>query len=327
MQLPFEMQNLMGQTGASDTFLHLTKWVDHAFKVTNEQLLKILHHKYKLEGHFMSIRKYLLMGQGDFMQALMDLLAEELNNSASNIYKHTLMGYLETAKRSSNAQYHDMEFQSRLDIKLLEGSPGEKGWEIFMLDYRIKDMPDQAALQTIFPDDLMLDYLRIFNFLWRLKKVEHSLINSWRLNMENKLKFQRIKGFKDKFHKFNLVHYEMVHFISNIHNYIMVEVLESQWKVFQDELKNAGDLDQLIQCQRKFVSSILDKSLLSENKKDLYRTLMKLINNVYTFSVIKQKYFFQSALEEYDRISSHMGESHLEEESKDQQQVSQESIK
>jgi len=46
------------------------------------------------------------MGQGDFMQYLMDLLAEELGEPASKIYKHTLMGFLETAIRSSNAQYH-----------------------------------------------------------------------------------------------------------------------------------------------------------------------------------------------------------------------------
>jgi len=51
---------------------------------------------------------------------------------------------------------------------------------------------------------------------------------------------------KDKFHKFNLFHHEMVHFISNIHNYIMVEVLESAWKVCLDEIRVAKDLDELI---------------------------------------------------------------------------------
>lgn len=68
------------------------------------------------------------MGQGDFMQYLMDLLANELNNSAAQIYKHTLQGLLETAIRSSNAQYHDPDFLTRLDVKLLESSPGDKGW-------------------------------------------------------------------------------------------------------------------------------------------------------------------------------------------------------
>ena len=47
------------------------------------------------------------------MQYLMDLLAEELGEPAAQIYRHTLMGYLETAVRSSNAQYHDQEFLLR----------------------------------------------------------------------------------------------------------------------------------------------------------------------------------------------------------------------
>lgn len=66
MQMPFETQNLVGT--ASETFHHLQRWVDHAYTITNQQLLRILFEKYKFEGHFSSIRKYLLMGQGDFIQ-------------------------------------------------------------------------------------------------------------------------------------------------------------------------------------------------------------------------------------------------------------------
>ena len=74
-----------GDTGAvtSDAAQSLRKWVDHAYQVTNQELLKILFLKYKFEGHCSSIRKYLLMGQGDFMQCLMDHLSNELSNPAS----------------------------------------------------------------------------------------------------------------------------------------------------------------------------------------------------------------------------------------------------
>jgi gamma-tubulin complex component 3 len=99
---------------------------------------------------------------------------------------------------------------NRLDIKLLESSPGEKGWEIFMLDYRVND---SSVLRTIFSEEIMNDYIKFFNFLWRLKKVEHSLSMSFRLNMAHNAKFSKIRGMKDKFHKFNLFHHEMVHFI------------------------------------------------------------------------------------------------------------------
>ncbi|CDW82197.1 gamma-tubulin complex [Stylonychia lemnae] len=298
LQLPFETSTLLVGS-ASDTFQHLKNWVDHAYQVTNQQLLKILFTKYKFEGHCNSIRKYLLMGQGDFMQYLMDLLSDELNNSAAQIYRHQLMGQLETAIRSSNAQYHDPEFLNRLDIRLLESSPGDKGWEIFMLDYRVNDL---SPLSTVFTEDIMQSYKKVFNFLWRLKRIEYLLSQLWRKNQEHSDKFEKIKGMRDVFHKFNLYHHEMVHFVSNIHNYIMVEVLESQWKIFQDDMKQAQDLDQLIEYQKKFVNSILDKALLNDKNNQLYRTLQKLLQLVYSFTYMKDKHFYQSAIDEYERI-------------------------
>lgn len=58
------------------------------------------------------------------------------------------MQHLETAVRSSNAQFHDPEFLGRLDIRLLEHSPGEKGWEIFALDYKVDDLSPLATVFT-----------------------------------------------------------------------------------------------------------------------------------------------------------------------------------
>jgi gamma-tubulin complex component 3 len=97
-----------------------------------------------------------------------------------------------------------------LDIHLLESSPGDKGWEIFMLDYRVQDL---APLATVFTDDIMALYKKIFSFLWRLKRIEHQLSNSWRSYKENIHKFESIRGMKDKFHRFNLCHHEMLHFV------------------------------------------------------------------------------------------------------------------
>lgn len=56
----------------------------------------------------------------------------------------------------------------------------------------------------------------------------------------------------------------MQHFVSNVHNYILVEVLESSWTVFLADMKQAKDLDTLILLQKTFVSDILDKALLSD---------------------------------------------------------------
>lgn len=93
----------------------------------------------------------------------------------------------------------------------------------------------------------------------------------------------------------------MAHFVTNIHNYIMVEVLESCWKIYEDELQTVKNLDDLIEVQKKYSLSILHKALLSDEQKDLNRLLKKLLNNAYTFALIKERYFFKSALEEVER--------------------------
>ena len=61
-----------------------------------------------------------------------------------------------------------------------------------------------------------------------------------------------------------MAHNEMSHFVTNIHNYILVEVLESAWTVFLNGLHQVEDLDSLIILQKKFVLDILDKALLSD---------------------------------------------------------------
>jgi hypothetical protein len=93
----------------------------------------------------------------------------------------------------------------------------------------------------------------------------------------------------------------MQHFVSNFHNYILVEVLESSWHVFIKDLHKAKDLDDIIALQRKFVSDILDKALLSEAQRDLYKLVQRILNDVYMFSHYKEKYFYKSALQECER--------------------------
>jgi gamma-tubulin complex component 3 len=48
--------------------------IDLAYIETNGYLLEILMNKYKLLDHFNALRRYLLLGQGDFIRHLMDLM-------------------------------------------------------------------------------------------------------------------------------------------------------------------------------------------------------------------------------------------------------------
>lgn len=104
--MPFQIQSVSGPN-ATDTFTTLKNWVDHAYAVTSQQLLSIIFTKYKFLEHSNAIRLFLLMGQGDFIQSLMNIIAPKLSEQASGIYQSMLDAPLRTAISSSNAQYSE----------------------------------------------------------------------------------------------------------------------------------------------------------------------------------------------------------------------------
>ncbi len=50
------------------------KMIDVVCKETSLHLLDVLNNKYKFMEHLKAMRRYLLLGQGDFIRHLMDLL-------------------------------------------------------------------------------------------------------------------------------------------------------------------------------------------------------------------------------------------------------------
>jgi hypothetical protein len=49
---------------------------------------------------------------------------QELSKMSTHVYRHDLTGKLETALRSSNAQYEETDILNRLGVRLMEPSSG-----------------------------------------------------------------------------------------------------------------------------------------------------------------------------------------------------------
>ena len=95
--------NIDEETVSSKTFEKIKDWIQSASAVTSKKLIEVMFKKFKLKGHLIALKKFLLIGQGDFLQYLMDLISEELNNPADKIYKQSMASILDTAIRASNA--------------------------------------------------------------------------------------------------------------------------------------------------------------------------------------------------------------------------------
>lgn len=112
--------------------------LDRCYRETSSLVLDILFKQYKLLDHVTAMRKYLLLGQGDLIRYLLELLDEELGRPATQLFRHNLTGILETAIRATNSQFEDPDILERLDVRLLDIQPGDVGWDVFSLDYKVQ---------------------------------------------------------------------------------------------------------------------------------------------------------------------------------------------
>ena len=242
----------------------LSTSIDAAYQTTMSRLTYLMSTKFHLFTHLAAIKKYILLGQGDFIALLMESLAPNLDRPSNSQYRHTLTSQLEHAIRHSNAQYDDADVLSRLDARMAELSSGEIGWDCFTLEYKTSPPCDVIITQWAHTQ-----YLKVFNLLWRIKRVEFSLNTTWRRCMTGARGV--LAAVDDKlgadWKKARCVVAEMVHFVNQLQYYILFEVIEASWEQLQTAIqKPDSTLDDLIDAHTKYVTSITHKGLVGQQR-------------------------------------------------------------
>ena len=101
--------------------------INDAAAAIDKHLLSTIFTKYSFVKHCTALKRYLLLGQGDFIQTLMDLLGPDLANRAGEMSEYQLNGSLDAAIRASNAQFDDADVLDRLRVKLATSTSMETG--------------------------------------------------------------------------------------------------------------------------------------------------------------------------------------------------------
>lgn len=254
--------------------------IDAVHKEINKELITIIFGKYKFIQNMQSINRYLLLGQGDMWQYLMDLLYDELKKPANQIYKHNLLSILDSAIKASNAQFHDQECLRKLNVKLMDISMGDTGWDIFVMEYNV-----ETPLTAVFSKDLLKSYQTLFFFFWKLKRLEYSQNQQiWRnfMTMAHGLK-NAFEHLRPHIHKSLLFNQKIIQFVSTLHNYFTLEVLETQYKKLVEKFNKIEYLDDLIEIHKDFVSSVIDQSLLNQDNSSLYKKILEIFELIFRF--------------------------------------------
>lgn len=243
----------------------LEAWIDEAYKTTMKRLMDLMSNKFQLFDHLQALKNYILLGQGDFIALLMESLAANLDRPAGAQYRHTLTAQLEHAIRGSNAQYDSAEVLRRLDARMLQLSHGDIGWDCFTLEYKI-----DAPVDVVVTEWGNRQYLKVFNFLWRIKRVEFALLSTWRKCMTGARGVLQTSDpeVAQTWKTTRAALAEMIHFVRQLQYYILFEVIESSWGELQKRIqKEDCTLDDLIKAHERYLNDITHKGLLGPKKR------------------------------------------------------------
>ncbi|WBW72192.1 gamma tubulin complex GCP3 subunit Alp6 [Schizosaccharomyces osmophilus] len=297
-------------------FQSLKLTIDMAYTQSTRHLVQLMEEKFHLSEHLNAIKKYILLGQGDFVTYLMESLGDSLEQPANTLFRHNLTTCLESAIRSSNASYEQGYVLKRLDARLLELSHGEVGWDVFTLEYKV-----DSPINVIITPYCSRQYLKMFNFLWRLKRIEFALSHSWRRSTLGARNIIRELDFVQPEWHFVSIHLaEMIHFICQLQYYILFEVIEISWEKLKEEMsKPNATLDTYIEAHHHYVTSITHKGLLgsarSRTEDSFLHQLHEILKTILSFhNTIEVLHSFSVSLYSRLKVNALISTESLEEE-------------
>ncbi|KAG7096908.1 hypothetical protein E1B28_004313 [Marasmius oreades] len=275
-----KMSNTGGLLKYSD-ISGLERSIDAAYSLASHRFFDVFIEKFKLLDHLNALKHYLLLGHGDFADQLMLALGPSLSKPANTLFRHNLTATLEAAIRSSNAQNDPPDVLRRLDARMLEYSRGEIGWDVFTLEYKV-DPP----IDTVIDPDSMVQYLKLFNHLWRMKRIEGTLSQCWMRMAGGARTILRIPELEPAWHRIRGRMAEMVHFIRQLQAYCRSEVIDSSWKMLMEFLrKREGDLDAMIEAHQSYLGRLVRQILLLSSKTGKEENVLTQVTDLFSIAI------------------------------------------
>jgi hypothetical protein len=170
----------------------------------------------------------------------------------------------------------------RLEVELLDSSAMDSGWDVFTLRYSI-----DSPLNTIFTKPVMMNYLKIYNFLLSIKRAEMALAGNSQKGRRHRRMTTETRPILARC---NFLTYEMKHFVRNFMNYVNTEVVESNWNYLMEALDTATDIMGINALHKTFLDKSLEVILLSEDNV-FYQLISEILRLVLQFAEIRDEIY------------------------------------
>ncbi|ODQ82318.1 hypothetical protein BABINDRAFT_158938 [Babjeviella inositovora NRRL Y-12698] len=224
----------------------------------------VVHHKYHLNTHLAALKSFLFMGKGDFIQTLLARGAAIFNEPSNAISAHQLTSVLLEAVHATTVRALPQEVLQNLDARILGLTHGNIGWDVFTLEYKVHG-PLEFVLNH---RNVSSEYLRMFNFLWKLRRTQHILGVNWnefRHLQKNTLRQVScdVRAFKVQINRatsgamsnldsryiwvvsnlkrINIARNKLIGFVTVLLDFFNSEVIERNYQVLQRQMRKSPD--------------------------------------------------------------------------------------
>ena len=246
-----------------------------AYRNACKQVRRILIEDCQLIEQIRCIKQYVLLCKGDFSMNLLELLWEGLNRPAGSLFRHNLVGVLESSiDCTRNAREPDW-LLANLDVRLLSNDQisgsSATGWDVFALDYRVS-----FPVDCVLDPQSMQEYSKLSRYIWGLKRLEAVLSRCFQnlRNAQVSVSKSVKRELRQDLRKMELLQYEMISFVRQALS-VCFEAICGEWDAFErvltkmsshtapeGETENADeglDLDALIAAHRDFLTNLKTK--------------------------------------------------------------------
>ncbi|KAG5672653.1 hypothetical protein PVAND_002766 [Polypedilum vanderplanki] len=297
---------IFNQRGADLKFSHTDEnnymnLITDAYSFASKALMELILKDNDLMGHLLSVKRYFLLQQGDFIVQFMEACEHELMKSVDKVIPMRLENLLELTLRLSSAKYDKYQdnlstFLMPFDIftqmsKIINSNntsgPIDEvdfdsnltGIECFSFDYKT------AWPITIILNQLTISkYQIIFRQLFYLKHVENFLCRVWIAN-NNAKKFDH--GTSEQYRAAFTLRQRMMNAVQNLEYYMMIEVIEPVWHVFMQQISKAKNFDDILTYHEDFLDKCLRNCMLKE--PDVLRCIMRMCSHCIGFCQFIEK--------------------------------------
>nr|NP_001162797.1 Gamma-tubulin ring protein 84, isoform D [Drosophila melanogaster]ACZ95331.1 Gamma-tubulin ring protein 84, isoform D [Drosophila melanogaster]AIG12976.1 FI21441p1 [Drosophila melanogaster] len=259
--------------------------INDAYYFAARMLLDVLLTENDLMGHLQSVKRYLLLNQGDFTMQFMDACEDELTKNVDHVLPMTLENLLGLTLRISSARNdpykddlhcellpYDLVTQMSKIMKKEENWQAQprldlSGLECFAFTYEVK-WPCSLVLNHI----SISKYQMLFRQLFYCKHVERQLCKIWKENsIARQFEPQAASLYRAAF----TLRQRMMNAIQNLEYYMMIEIIEPNWHIFIEKMKTVENVDNVLRLHQDFLDSCLKNCMLTESSH-LNRSIFKL---------------------------------------------------